>query len=240
MKLSLLGSCAFLLASLGLAHAKLYFTADDLVAWPRPSKITLSPKKTHGLYFTTAYDAQNRNTTVKAYVIKFGIGEDSSPETHEISELFSKLGSILKSPPSLLWLDQVTLAFVFDNQLWSLEMPKDLGDISRYPSLVRPPSNISPLKGLEDVDNLKFHPESGTLIFSAKVVRHNYRKDFGDSALVFDQLFARHWDTFVDPEAKRQLFNARIKRGKGSNHNWFLSSDPLNLLQGTELVISFI
>lgn len=218
-----------------LAQAKLYFTADELVSWPRPSQLTLSPDKTHGLYFTTAYDIETRNTSVKAYVLKFSLEDGSSPITYDITKLFSRVGSTIKSPPTLLWLDRVTLAFVFDDQLWSLDMPSDLQDINRYPSLVRPPSNISPMKGFEDVSDLTYHAESKTLIFSAKTKKRSFRKDFGDSALVFDQLFVRHWDTFIDPEAKRQLFYVKVKKGKGSSPNWYFSVDPRNLLQGTEL-----
>ncbi|KAI0244794.1 Dipeptidyl-peptidase 5 [Massospora cicadina] len=226
---------ALAFTSLTLIQAKLHFTADELVSWPRPSKLTLSPNRTQGLYFTTTYDIETCKTTTRAYVLRFSLEVGSEPTTYDISTLFSTLDSVLTSPPASVWLDSRTLAFVYNHQLWSLPMPDDLQDILRYPSVARPPILVSPLGGLHDVGDLNFHAETGTLIFSARVVQQGRRKGFGDSALVYDKLFVRHWDTFIDPAARRQLFYVGVKGSRRPDQGWHFASEPVNLMRGTDL-----
>jgi hypothetical protein len=83
---------------------------------------------------------------------------------------------------------------------------------------------------------------AGVLVFSAyvhadgdlKAVKDNDDKydNRGNSALVYDKNFERHWDTWVGPKHK-SLFTVRLYKDQGKV---VLGKDFINVLQGTALV----
>jgi dipeptidyl aminopeptidase/acylaminoacyl peptidase len=55
-----------------------------------------------------------------------------------------------------------------------------------------------------------------------------YHKQNPESGVVYDSLFIRHWDTFLNPNKYEQLFSATVSHGR-------LVDEPVNLLRGTQL-----
>ena len=92
--------------------------------------------------------------------------------------------------------------------------------------------------------DFRYAHSAGVLVFSAyvhadgdlKAVKVNDEKydNRGNSALVYDKTFGRHWDTWVGPKHK-SLFTVRLYRHQGK---FVLGEDFTNVLQGTDLVCS--
>lgn len=90
--------------------------------------------------------------------------------------------------------------------------------------------------------NFRYAHSAGVLVFSAyvyadgdlKAVKENDEKyeNRGDSALVYDKTFERHWDTWVLPKHK-SLFTVPLHSVRGT---FVLGEDFTNVLKGTKLV----
>lgn len=92
----------------------------------------------------------------------------------------------------------------------------------------------------ETATNFRYSAKAGILVFSdlvhedgdLKKVKENDEawENRGDNAFVYDDTFARHWDTWVGPK-RSSLFS--VKLGKGFLGKWALGDDFVNLLKGT-------
>lgn len=91
--------------------------------------------------------------------------------------------------------------------------------------------------------NFRYILNAGQLVFSDYVYPDgnltSVKKDDeawenrGTSALVYDQPYERHWDTWVLPK-KPSLFSVRLY--SDPDHKWVLGSDFVNTLEGTKHV----
>lgn len=88
-------------------------------------------------------------------------------------------------------------------------------------------------------DNFRYIPESGILVFSDYVYEDGELKaakegdkaweSRGTSALVYDETYVRHWDTYRGPK-HQSLFSVKLVQNKGV---WSLGEEFVNLLAGT-------
>lgn len=88
--------------------------------------------------------------------------------------------------------------------------------------------------------NFRFSPVSGYLVFSdyvyedgnltSVVEQDKAWESRGDSALVYDSTFVRHWDTWNGPK-KSSLFSVRLR--KDPDHKWHFGPNFNNVLLGT-------
>lgn len=54
---------------------------------------------------------------------------------------------------------------------------------------------------------------------------------------VYDSTWVRHWDTWIRPNKRSQLFSVELRRdANGYKTSWTFSSPFRNLLNGTKLV----
>ena len=91
-------------------------------------------------------------------------------------------------------------------------------------------------------NNFRYVPESGVLVFSdyvyedgeLKVVKEGDEawENRGTTALVYDETYVRHWDTYRGPK-HQSLFSVRLVQEGGV---WSLGDDFINLLAGTKHV----
>lgn len=92
-------------------------------------------------------------------------------------------------------------------------------------------------------NNFRFNPTTGILVFSAYVYpdgelrtvgdQDREWEERGDSALVYDTTYVRHWDAWQGRKGP-QLFSVKIeKEGEG---NWKLGENFTNPLKGTKHV----
>ena len=95
-------------------------------------------------------------------------------------------------------------------------------------------------------DNFRYIPESGVLVFSDYVYEDGELKGVkegdeawngrGTTALVYDETYVRHWDTYRGPK-HQSLFSVRLAERGGI---WSLGDEYINLLAGTKHVSALI
>ena len=88
-------------------------------------------------------------------------------------------------------------------------------------------------------DNFRYIPDSGVLVFSDHVYEDGELRAVkegdaswegrGTTALVYDETYVRHWDTYRGPK-HQSLFSVRLARKDGI---WSLGEEYINLLAGT-------
>ena len=91
-------------------------------------------------------------------------------------------------------------------------------------------------------DNFRYVPESGVLVFSDYVYEDGELKGVkegdeawegrGTTALVYDETYVRHWDTYRGPK-HQSLFSVTLAQRGGI---WSLGEEFINLLAGTKHV----
>ena len=91
-------------------------------------------------------------------------------------------------------------------------------------------------------DNFRYIPESGILVFSDFVYEDGELRAAkegdeawqgrGNTALVYDETYVRHWDTYRGPK-HQSLFSVKLARENGI---WSLGEEFINLLAGTKHV----
>ena len=91
-------------------------------------------------------------------------------------------------------------------------------------------------------DNFRYIPNAGVLVFSDQVYEDGDLKaveegdeawnDRGTTALVYDETYVRHWDTYRGPK-HQSLFSVKLGRDGGI---WSLGDEFINLLAGTKHV----
>lgn len=91
-------------------------------------------------------------------------------------------------------------------------------------------------------DNFRYIPESGVLVFSDSVYVDGELKAVkdedeawqgrGNTALVYDETYVRHWDTYRGPK-HLSLFSVTLAQENGI---WSLGEEFINLLAGTKHV----
>lgn len=140
------------------------------------------------------------------------------------------------------WLSSRTFAHVVESQDGSEIYTYDIDfDAFRHASPVRIGSIPS-----KTAANFRYNPITGILVFSAYVyddgdlntVDEQDKKwdERGNSALVFDATYVRHWDVWQGKK-RPQLFSVRI--AKATDGNWSVGDKFTSPLKGTKHVRRF-
>ena len=95
-------------------------------------------------------------------------------------------------------------------------------------------------------DNFRYIPGSGVLVFSDYVYEDGELRTVkdrdedwegrGNTALVYDETYVRHWDSYCGPK-HQSLFSVKLAQRDGI---WSLSEEFINLLNGTKHVSGHI
>ncbi|WWC61924.1 uncharacterized protein I303_104510 [Kwoniella dejecticola CBS 10117] len=194
-----------ILAQLGLlavSRAKILqdvFTPKDMLGAPRPQPAIASPDGSHAISVIDQWEPASDKTHRSAYLLSLNTTHPTSP--------VSLLNSSAAETSQLFWLDPTTFAYLNGSSLYSYSINLDTSfkpsGPPRAKEILTFPEGVNPT-------GLTFEPKSGTLAFSGQVWESSdafddtekYDKkweDRGDSALVYDDLFVRHWDEWRTP-----------------------------------------
>lgn len=194
------------------------FTPEDLVQFHRLGDI--APRQDgFGALFTSSFyeiDTDKVNTKLSFVVFK----------TCQVYDLAVNVGS------NPFWLS--------DEHFGVVRLVNGTGQVFWSKIDVNNPSLLS-FKQLTwfpvSVSNVKFNAQSSLLAFTASVYKDGdlynaANKKVFHSGTVYDKLFVRHWDSYVNPEKFNQLFTLKLRIERDDIK---VDGTPFNLLKGTEL-----
>ncbi|KAG8968683.1 hypothetical protein FRC03_006430 [Tulasnella sp. 419] len=216
------------------------FSPRDMLSLPRPGVGVSNPDKEDLVIVPVSEHSFDKKKTTKTIYIAPLDSTDTPVEFPVVTggEAF--------------WLDDRTLAHVVGDQVYavsleyktkpssSLTTPKPPYLVGRFPSGTSPSNfkftgtkKVHTTNAQEDVEHL--------LVFSAQVYddynltaikeRDELWKNRDTDALVFDEVYVRHWDEYVGPK-RPSLFS--VKLGKNKDGNWELGDEYFAPLKGTK------
>ncbi|KAK8864630.1 hypothetical protein IAR55_001880 [Kwoniella newhampshirensis] len=235
-----MNSARLALLGLGLVSPVLalqdVFTPTDMLAAPRPQPAIASPDGSLAVSVVDQWDPKQDSTSRAIYLLSL----NTTVTTPPVSLFNATPGQVSE----LFWLDSATFAYLNASSLFSYSINYTTASSSfKQPSeILSFPEGISPT-------SLNFEIGSGVLGFSGQVWTHDlsfekthaWNEKFekrGDSALVYDELFVRHWDEWRIPGRVWTLGLTKLSKGKDSDV-WGLAEGKtsfVNILNGTSLI----
>ncbi|WVQ99659.1 hypothetical protein IAU59_006798 [Kwoniella sp. CBS 9459] len=231
----------FLLGAGALTAAKTsqdVFTPEDMLTTPRPQAAIASPDGSHAVSVVDQWDSKADKMHRSVYLLPLNTTTASHP--------ISLLNTTSAQASSFLWLDSTTLAYLNGTSLLSFSINVTVQGHAP-PSTARPTELLTFPKGVNPI-GLQFESDSGVLAFNGQVwqddgdFEHTGKldkkwEDRGDSALVYDNLFVRHWDTWRTPGKVWTIGVTKFRRKAGM---WEVAADKkedhfINLLRSTGL-----
>ncbi|KAK9768457.1 Dipeptidyl-peptidase 5 [Basidiobolus ranarum] len=211
--------CCFAFAT--VVSALRPFTIEDLVSLDRPSAAIPSPDGHWAVLSKGRYSIEESKFYRNLELLSLVTGKVLSltaPSTYGDREP--------------VWLDSSNVGFISDrsnsSQLWSVSITARTEPVQ----ITQFPTGIANIKYNADKSLLTFTSsvyEDGSMEEAARLDHEKSTKV--DSALVFDELFVRHWDHFIQNK-KAQIFTVGIERQRNAFN---LSSRPVNIMQETQL-----
>ncbi|KAI9009563.1 S9C family peptidase [Gaertneriomyces semiglobifer] len=202
----------------------------DLVQFTRIANPVPSIDGKHVIYATSQYSHDDNKTAKKSWLVRVDDGK-----TIELSDRVTK---------ELVWLDGTTVGGVAggegdgDGQLWATNVEAALRTMSDDIKLDFHQVTHFPV----EIANIKYHHESSNLAFAAEVYNdgslekaaeeRKKEAERRDTATVYDGLFVRHWDNYVHPERRNNLFLVKLKVSADKVE---VDGEAKNLMAGQQL-----
>ncbi|KAJ3081371.1 hypothetical protein HK102_002393, partial [Quaeritorhiza haematococci] len=236
------------------------FSPDDLVRLKRLSSPISSPKGRHLALTISQYHPENNTRTQNLHILD--LTDDSLAAITPPNPSISDSNPVWLSDSVLAFLsnrgeDKSTHAWVVDLRGWFDHVEKDRGASGGSWGKAEEKENkkrgdvISAVEFVEvkqltaypvPIANLKAHVASSQLAFTAEVYEDGDLNTAADrvaeekarfsTGVVYDQLFVRHWDTWVHPVRKSNLFVVKYALGNGGAS---LTNEPFNVMKGLNL-----
>jgi len=200
------------------------FNPLDLVKVKRLNAVAVSPNSEYMVYDVNKYTPDNNRKEQNLFITNL--------KTNSTVQLTSDHADIAP-----FWLNDNTIAFLSNRsgklQLWYT--PLDFNHLE----LLKNETMVQLTHCSTNINNVVYNKNANRLIFSAQAlldgnmvnddtyVEHEDNKY--TSGMVYDNLFIRHWDTFLKPKVREQLFvvDLNVEEGKFS-----LKNDPVNIMKG--------
>ncbi|KAJ2784953.1 dipeptidylpeptidase, partial [Coemansia interrupta] len=247
-------------AALAIGSLARQFTPEVLVQTNRFSgSVAVSPSSSSIAYIQTRYSIDEKRQTTQLFVQKLDSSEadevhqiadfsvDARPnppksdsEDAQDADSSDKVNTKKLKPSQPVWLSDSSLGFVvFD----STSGKSTLYAVSnhgghKHSRWSKPyPVMTAPVP----ISDLQFNTASGVLAFTAEVYngtstldetakRDRKEQERADTGQVYDELWVRHWDTFVSPKLS-QIHTLKLESG---HHNEFKpKSDIRNIIRDT-------
>jgi hypothetical protein len=213
------------------------FTPRDLLSLPRPEDGIANGSGDLAFVQVSTHSFAEKKTSKIIYIVPL----HSAAKTSSLPSL---------PAGDAFWLDDRTLGHVVEGkddkdtqELYAVSV-KFEDSLAR---IVEPSIKIGSFPSTTKLENFKYSDKASILVFTAatfddfslrtvKRLNKEY-EDRGDSAMVFDKLFVRHWDTWMGP-TKASLFAIDLSRN--SEGKWSLGQEAWSLQKGTGHVRRFL
>ncbi|ORX51432.1 hypothetical protein BCR36DRAFT_582982 [Piromyces finnis] len=203
------------------------FTPLDLVKVRRINTVSLSPNSEYIVYDINKYIPDTNKKEQNLYL--------TSLKTNSTFQLTSDHADL-----SPFWLNDNTIAFLSNRsgkiQLWYVPIDfNNLGFLKNETmvQLTHCTTSISNVVYNKKANRLIFSAQSlldGTMVNDDTYVEHEDNKF--TSGMVYDNLFIRHWDTFLKPKIREQLFVVDLKV---EEDKFTLKNEPVNIMSGQRM-----
>jgi acylaminoacyl-peptidase len=203
------------------------FSPLDLVKVKRINAHSISPNSQYMVFDANKYTPENNRKEQNLFITNL--------KTKSTVQLTSDHADI-----SPFWLNDNTIAFISNRsgklQLWYT--PLDFENLG----LLKNETMVQLTKCTTSINNVVYNKNANRLIFSAQAflngtmvnddlyVEHEDNKY--TSGMVYDNLFIRHWDTFLKPKVREQLFVVDLNNENG---RFSLKNEPVNIMKGNKM-----
>ncbi|PWN49301.1 alpha/beta-hydrolase [Violaceomyces palustris] len=240
--------CLGLASATSAADPANLLTAERLISAPRPGTAVVSPESTSALIGTSSYSFQDHFTSKVLYSIALSPSQGLQPassldtSTSAASSTSQPVVPVAYNATSGFYLSDTEAAFLIGDTLYAKNLsagtpdPKDPGfRIGAFPAPV------------DNIQIVRVSDTSAVLVFSASVyddgklenvLAHDQSEieQEWNRVKVYEDAMVRHWDTWVNPRKRYQLFSVELsKKKEGFETTWHFNSGFRNLMQGTKL-----
>ncbi|KAJ3037997.1 hypothetical protein HK097_003313 [Rhizophlyctis rosea] len=219
---------ALLLVTGTSVHADVHpFTPHDLVTFHKLSSSVPSPDGEHVAFTVSQYNPDDNKSHRSLWVLNlkddtvYDMGFAGSEPLWFGDGLLGALTTGNATHPSQIWYSDITQFFT------NTTAKPSFSRLTDYPV---------------DISYLKYNAKTHQLAFTAEVYldgsletakRKNAEEaNRFDTGVVYDQLFVRHWDTYINPQRWRQLFVVQLKHNASSIG---IDGHAVNIMKGTKL-----
>ncbi|ODN76954.1 hypothetical protein L202_05520 [Cryptococcus amylolentus CBS 6039] len=226
------------LLALAAASSVLAFTAEDMLAAPRPAPAIASPDARHALSVVDQWHPDTDHISRSVYLLPLNTTVTTPP--------ISLFNTTPAEATGFLWLSPTTLAYLNDTSLYAYSIDVEAREpgaghnekhAQRPTKLLTFPAGVNPT-------SLQYEPNTNTLAFTGQVWADGSFTDTAfhdqtyegrrDSAQVYDELFVRHWDTWRVPGKVWTLGTVSLK-GLVGKKDVKSKHEFVNVLNGTGL-----
>ncbi|ORX86783.1 hypothetical protein BCR32DRAFT_264806 [Anaeromyces robustus] len=203
------------------------FSPQDLINVKKIGSHSISPNSQYMLYDVNKYIQEKNKKQQNIFIINLKT-QDTVQLTSDHTDL------------SPFWLNDNTIAFLSDRsgsiQLWY--SPLDFENLG----LLKNKTMVQLTEFSTDINNFIYNEKANRLLFSAQsfvngtmvndetYVEHEENQH--TTGMVYDKLFIRHWDTFLRPAVREQLFVVDFENKDGK---FSVKNEPVNIMQGKEM-----
>lgn len=226
--------CSMLIAGavgvMTMAQAKVTLTPTLLVEAPRPGSLAVNPAGTEAVV-GVAYPSSK---TGEAEKILYRVPLD---KTHAWDD-HSAVNELVNGVDAAIFLDNETLAFVEGQKVCQYPLSGGLSPAS-CDTIVSVPAPFEHIRITRTSD------ATATIVFAAyvyddgdldKVSEHDTSEQAAswELGMVYDATMVRHWDRWLNPHKRKQLFAVDIRKS-ATSQRWSADSRVRNLMKGTRL-----
>ncbi|OZJ04398.1 hypothetical protein BZG36_02415 [Bifiguratus adelaidae] len=206
------------------------FSPRDLVSLGRPGLVVTSPNGKYAAFTMSTYNEEENKSSRNLYLVDL--------QTSEIKALTEASFEIKQDSP--LFLSDSAIAY-FQNI--PAKEGEEAGPSQVFVKDLRSTKDAYPITQVPvEIGNLKYNAKAKLLAFSAAVYedgtlegakeRDAEEKKRKDSALVYDELLFRHWDTFT-LQKKQNIFVISLQ--EGSDGTWSTAGKEVNIMANLDL-----
>ncbi|KAH9247381.1 hypothetical protein BASA81_015009 [Batrachochytrium salamandrivorans] len=203
-------------------------TAQDLVGLHKLASPVASPNGQTAAFTVSRYNTSSAITTRTLYISHLPSKQAPVTRTPTVDADPISLGVDVGSDP--FWVSDTLLGVLCQREgltqicIANLDSSHD-GSPLEFKQITHTTLGVS---------TAKFHRASNLLAFTANIeVSQNLRKGKGASGVVFDQLFVRHWDTYVNPTIRSHLFVVRLQIDSATHTARISETDILDLFSNS-------